>query len=163
MKEYGLAKWRTGIENKQTLVRYGLKKAPHWESFYDGSWGSSLLFKARSGSLEVNERTYRFNPRNSKECEHGCIVNGRVAEETIQHIMTECSGYSEAMAWAIDEYKRVMGEDGFREIILRGDEDQGTNFFLGLVEEVPREVVEVTKKYLVWIWAVRQARVNLGS
>ena len=65
------------------------------------------------------------------------------------------------MAWAIAECKGVIGEDGFREIILRGVEDQGTNFFRGLGKDGTKEIVEVTKKYLVWIWAFRQARVNL--
>ena len=76
VKEFGLVKWRRGIEGKQTLARYSLKVAPRRENFYDGSWGSSLLFKARSGALELNDRTYRFNPRNTKECEFGCMVSG---------------------------------------------------------------------------------------
>ena len=151
------------MEGKQTLSRYSLKSTPQRESFYDGSWGSSLLFKARAGALELNDRTYRFNPRNSKECEYGCMVNGRIVDETVQHVMTECQGYSEAMIWAIAEYRRVLGEEGFREITLRGDDDQGTNFFLGFGKDIPIEIMEITKRYLVWIWAVRQTKVNLGS
>ena len=162
IKEYGLELWKRGIEGKRTLLLYGRKGNPHKEDFYDGSWGSSLLFKARSGSLELNERTYRFNEGGSKDCVHGCVLNGGVAVESIQHIMTECNGYTEIMNWAINEYSQVLGVDNFREITLRGDDDQGMGFFLGLGENIPRDVVEITKKYLGLLWSARQAKIDQG-
>ena len=80
VEEFGLEKWRKDMERKQTLSMYCKKKCPKKEAFYDGSWMSSLLFKARSGSLELNERTHRFNDRRSKECEQGCRHEGRVVD-----------------------------------------------------------------------------------
>ena len=161
IKEYGLEKWRRGIENKGSLHRYRKKKCPSKEDFYVGDWASSLLFKARAGSLELKERTYRYNQWGNKECVFGCNVDGRIADESVQHLMTECGGYPEIMEWAIGEYRRVLGVSRFREITLRGDEDQGTDFFLGLGDDIPWEVIEVTKKYLVLLMTARQEKINM--
>ena len=49
------------MENKETLQWYKDKNKPRWESCYDGSWEAKLLFKAKSESLEVNSRTYRWD------------------------------------------------------------------------------------------------------
>ena len=164
VSEYGLEKWRNGIEGKTSLARYGKKKCPKKETFYDGSWVSSLLFGARSGSLDLNERTYRFNDTRSKICEHGCIQGGRQREETVQHIMTECEGYPEAMDWAIREYNDILGEQRFREI-SESSEDQGLDFLIGLEDDVPPEVLEVTKAYLglIWIEREKKIRIRLGQ
>ena len=63
--------------------------------YYDGSVGSQFLFKARTQSLEVNSRTYRWNENKEKRCSvslgdashfcakftlqhyHGKTINGR--------------------------------------------------------------------------------------
>ena len=161
IKEYGFEKWRRGIENKGSLHRYRKKKCPSKEDFYVGDWASSLLFKARAGSLELKERTYRYNQWGNKECVFGCNVDGRIADESVQHLMTECGGYPEIMEWAIGEYRRVLGVSRFREITLRGDEDQGTDFFLGLGDDIPWEVIEVTKKYLVLLMTARQEKIYM--
>ena len=53
----GLEKWRQNIITKSTLLLYRGKEVPKRELFYDGSWRGDLLFRARTGSLEVNGRT----------------------------------------------------------------------------------------------------------
>ena len=66
-RQYGLNKWKEEMRNKTTLQNYGeMKETPRKELFYDGSYGSSLLFKARTNSLEVNRRTWRWLPDQSK-------------------------------------------------------------------------------------------------
>jgi hypothetical protein len=50
-----------GDGEKSTLEWFMRKKCPKPEIFYGGCYGSELLFKARSKSLEVNGRTYRWN------------------------------------------------------------------------------------------------------
>ena len=122
IEEYGLEKWRRGIEGKSSLLGYGMKKCPKREDFYDGSWTSSLLFKARSGSLEINDRTHRFNERRNKHCEFGCSRDGVMLDETVQHIMTECEGYQDEMGRAIEIYKGILGNMKFREITEGGGE-----------------------------------------
>ena len=57
---------------KSTLSMHRSKVKPRYDSCYDSSWGSSLLFKARMGPLEVNARTYRFN--GGKICVNGVKV-----------------------------------------------------------------------------------------
>ena len=59
VEEYGLRKWKQGMTGKSTLQWYEHKVKPLAERVYDGGYGSELLFKARSQSLEVNARTYR--------------------------------------------------------------------------------------------------------
>ena len=65
------------------------KIAPMKEMYYDGSYASELLFKARSLSLEVNSRTYRFPLTKNKEC------LGRLSgiDETVEHMVCECQAY----------------------------------------------------------------------
>ena len=72
--------------------------------------------------------------------------------------MTECRGYEDIMGWAIDEYKSILGGNDFRIKILEG-EDNGVNFLLGLEDGVPREVIEVTKRYLGMIWREREKKI----
>ena len=156
VQKYGLKKWRDGIDDKTSLERYGKKKCPKTEMYYDGSWRSSLLFKARSGSLETNVRTYRYNERGNKECEYGCRSEGVVMDETIFHIMAECNGNSEYMEWAIQNYVRILGREKFLEILGTGEEN--IDFFLGLEEDVPMEVMEITKIYLGMIWSARKEK-----
>ena len=57
VRVFGLEKWMMGMENKSFLKLYSLKGKPKRELFYNEDWGSSLLFKARSNSFEVNDRT----------------------------------------------------------------------------------------------------------
>ena len=86
------------------------------------------------------------------------MIEGRLVEETIKHVMTECEGYSEAMGWAINEYKIILGLNKFREVIEQGEEN-GIAFLLGLEENVPLSVVEITKKYLGILWMERAKKV----
>ena len=68
VQEIGLKKWRDGIAMKETLNWYSYKQCPKQEIFYNGDEGSSLLYKCRTQSLEVNFRTYRWNEERTKLC-----------------------------------------------------------------------------------------------
>ena len=48
------------MKEKTSLEIYKNKDKPKKENFYNGSWESSLLFKARTKSLEINERIKRW-------------------------------------------------------------------------------------------------------
>ena len=41
------------MEKKRSLRWYKNKEKPNNEEIYNGSWGSTLLYKARTDSLEV--------------------------------------------------------------------------------------------------------------
>ena len=85
----GLEKWKHNIENKSTLALYHGKEKPRKELFYDGSKRGELLFKARTGSMELNARTYRWNPEGTKNC----LMCRCGDEETIEHCMVECKAF----------------------------------------------------------------------
>ena len=50
---FGLDKWIEKMDNKVTLKYFKEKIALRKEMYYEGSYDSELLFKARSLSLEV--------------------------------------------------------------------------------------------------------------
>ena len=128
VREFGLEKWKMGMENKSSLKLYSSKGKPKKEIFYNGDWGSSLLFKARSNSLEVNDRTYRFRESRDRNC---MVCNMRV-RETLDHLFVECPAYEQARDGVTRDFKDLLGENEFREII--SSDDNGLGFFLGLVE-----------------------------
>ena len=61
------------MEKKNSLRWYKVKEKPRKENIYDGSWGSTLLFKARTDSLELNEKKRKWGGVNDKceKCEDG--------------------------------------------------------------------------------------------
>ena len=151
VKEHGLLKWKQGMERKNTLKMYSQKAAPKKEIFYSGDMGSSLLFKARTNSLEINDRTYRYNESRDKLCK----MCNRRAEETLDHLITDCSAYDSARDIAISKYKGILGESRFREIIDSEVDENGLGFLLGIGNETPNSVVDVSKKLLCQIWTIR--------
>ena len=68
VKDYLLIKLKQGMGNKSTLKMCSEKVAPRKEIYYSGNKGSSLLFKARTNSSEVNDRTCRFNESRERIC-----------------------------------------------------------------------------------------------
>ena len=149
VREFGLEKWKKGMENKSSLKLYSSKGKPKKEIFYNGDWGSSLLFKARSNSLEVNDRTYRFRESRDRNC---MVCNMRV-RETLDHLFVECPAYEQARDGVTRDFKDLLGENEFREII--SSDDNGLGFFLGLVEGGSLQVLELTKAFLTKIWGIR--------
>ena len=140
VEEYGLEKWRRGMENKSTMEIYKKKRIPKKESCYEGGGDSVLLFELKS-----------------KWC-HFCEVQGSREEETIIHLLTECSAYEPAMEWAIDKYIEKIGERDFH--MKRQDEDRGLGYFLGLEEGVPEGVVQISKAYINWVWSIREREIE---
>ena len=151
VEEYGLNKWVKGIESKSTLGVYGNKKCPGREKFFDGSWLSSLLFKARAGALELNDRTYRYNEGNIRRCQLCEVEWG--SQETLKHFMAECPAYEEEMDWARGRYIGEVGIERFNDWVI-GD-DLGLRYFLGFEKGLGTEIVEITKQYLGIIWNKR--------
>ena len=52
------------------------------------------------------------------------------------------------------EYKGILGESKFREII--NVEDNGLGFLLGIGNQTPISVVEISKAFLCEIWRIRE-------
>ena len=57
--------------------------------FFQSNWRSSLLFKARTKSLELNFRTSRSNEGRSKIYE----ARRMGIDETLHHFLMECLAY----------------------------------------------------------------------
>ena len=79
-------------------------------------------------------------------------------DENVHHLMIECPAYDSMRTRAISEYIRVMGKNKFDEVISL--EYDGLEFFLGLVNNAPYEVMEVTKELLANIWRHREVLVR---
>ena len=152
IQEQGREVWRQRMEGKSSLIWYKEKTTPKCEAFYDGSLGSSLLFKARTKSLEVNGRTYRWANEGSKICQK--CVGG--IDETVEHFMLLCLRYEEerdhllgvvAQEVSVDQWDRVGS----------GNIDEIMKFLLGLsrVEETNKKIIEGVKIYLERAWHIR--------
>ena len=95
------------MECKETLEWYRKKKFPKYESFYEGTLGSDLLFRARTQCLNVNTRNYRWSESQSKECQ----MCDRGVDETVLHVVLECEKYSRERTRMMQVFLREMGED----------------------------------------------------
>ena len=150
VEEIGLKKWKEGISKKETLIWYNYKKVPKHEFFYSGDLGSSLLFKCRTNSLEVNFRTYRWNESRSKLCSR-CNLN---LEETIRHLITECSYYEEEREFFINKAMEILGRDRWNEL-SRTEGDDDLQYIFGLQEMPDMKIIKETKILLTNIWRKR--------
>ena len=81
IEENGHQEWRNSMETKSTLKWYRSKEKIGREKWYQGDWGGKLLFKTRSGTLEVNGR-------NRDTSEQKCEMCGHV-KETVDHFIIE--------------------------------------------------------------------------
>ena len=73
------------MTQKTTLTWYTRKSVPRMEMFYDGSFGSQLLFAVRCKALSVNRRTWRWNEGNNS----WCMQCDRGVEETVEDLVLE--------------------------------------------------------------------------
>ena len=151
IKKNGLQKWKGKMEEKNSLETYKNKEKPRTENFYNGSWESSLLFKARSNSLEINERRNRWG-EGEKNCIK-CRTGGRNFIENIKHIIIECSAYNNERKELEEEIIKQIGREKWENI--KREEREGIDFILGLHKENNKNM-EGTKKFLGRIWKERQ-------
>ena len=152
VQEIGLKKWRDGIATKETLNWYSYKQCPKHEIFYNGDEGSSLLFKCRTQSLEVNFRTYRWNEERTKLCSK-CRPN-LIVDETIRHLMAECAFYNEERESFMSRVIEIVGREQWNQLISsEGDND--LQYLLGLQDTSNIRIVNETKKFLTEIWKKR--------
>ena len=109
IQKRGLKKWRENMENKRSLRWYKEKEKPKYENIYNGSWESTLLFKARTDSLEVNEKKKKWGGDTDKCLK--CESRGETQIETLEHILVECEEYEEERKIFEEEIKkRIWGK-----------------------------------------------------
>lgn len=156
VREYGLSKWKRGMEEKSSLEWYKCKECPKYESWYDGSMGGVLLFKARSGSLEVAARTYRWENDGCKVCR---MCDSGV-DETIKHLIFECDRYDIERRTLFEVVRDEIGSECFVEMC--GDSGRVVRFLLGLDAPVSSSLMYKVKEYLIQVWNIRKSVVDAG-
>ena len=147
IEDNGWRRWRSGIEKKSTLKWYSRKQKPGRIEWHVGDWGSKLLFKARTGTLELNGR-------NRDEQEQSCGLCEGV-KETVEHMVVVCDRYEEERRQLVEGITEIIGEEEWSK---RLDEvDGGIITVLGLYEDKETErVVKCTKKFLLQSWERRK-------
>ena len=138
--------WESGIAGKSSLSLYKLKKRPKVEEIYDGTWGSALLFAARTGSLKTNLRTRFWNEVGSicQWCEGDY-------EESLNHMFVECNGHRIEREQLISGVINKIGLTGLEK--LMEDDQQGLGYLLGFKGEV--DLTDLSKTYLKKIFIKR--------
>ena len=149
VRELGWRKWKSGMESKSTLVWYREKEVPKCERYYDGSWGSELLFKARTQSLEVNGRTYRWNTDRNRMCKM-CNIE---EVESVYHLIVECEKYDMERQVYIERVRGEIGENIFA--AWDGDERNSMCVLLGISGTPTDSMIEGMKDFLIQIWNKR--------
>ena len=145
IEEDGLVRWRTGMETKSTLKWYRYKEKPEPLQWHVGDWGSRLLSKARTGTLEVKARN-----RDGQDQECSSCVGTR---ETIEHFLVECDRYEEERGRLIGRAIATVGREEWRRR-LEEEEDGGILTVLGLYRGECQRAREVI---------VRAAKVFMGK
>ena len=143
------------MDTKSSLEWYRAKEVPRSELFFDGNLGSSLLFKARSKSLEVNSRVYRWRNEGSKQCR---MCDGG-QDETVEHLLLECPGYESERREMMSAVTGEMGTERWAAV-----QGEGTNrvmeVLLGLScgKEWNDVMAESVKRFLEKAWGKRNER-----
>ena len=148
VKENGYEEWKNGMEGKSTLRWYKSKTNIKKEDWYKGNWGGKLLFKARSGTLEVNGRKREMNEQGCKFCEE--------EKETLEHFIIECDKFRTQRQELEEKISDILGREMW-ETRKQGD-DRGLKTVLGLTgdKDTDKTVVRHTMKFLVESWRRRE-------
>ena len=146
--EVGLRKWRDGCNLKSTL-RYYRKRVPGREPFFSGNWGSRLLFRARSDTLELNGR--KRGQGGTRWCER-CGREGDREVETLEHVLVECAHYSVLRERWMNSVRNVVGEESWTQM-RDGELGECISQLLGFGGR--SDLAELTRDFLVGMWARR--------
>ena len=155
----GWEEWRQGMREKTTLEWYRTKEVPGREWLYDGSLGGDLIFKARTKSLELNSRVYRWRNEGSSLCRM-CEAG---VDETVDHLLLECVCYDaerNEMVEGIDE-EVGRGEWGRLQALGNG---RVIEALLGLSDSKAwNNATGRVKEYLERVWRKRSQRVETAN
>ena len=149
VKQVGRWKGKNGMREKTTLAWYAKKERPMNEEWYDGSRAGQLLFRARTQSLEVNARTYRWSANGSRECTQ---CDGGV-NETVEHLVLECPRYNEERMELLNIVTDSIGMNEWDE--RKREDDHGMCILLGLGKGKNRRVTVAMKEFLEMAWNKR--------
>ena len=148
IEENGLAKWQEGTNRKATLKWYKRKQRPEGVAWHVGDVGSKLLYKARTRTLEVNGRNREGEDPRCRSCRMG-------VEETVEHVIVECSSYENHRARLMTAIKAAIGEEEWVRRVE--EEDAALCTVLGLYgnRQETESIVSHTKRFLTLCWEKR--------
>ena len=112
---------------------------------------STLLFKARTDSLEVNEKRKKWE--GGKDTCEKCEIKEERNAETLKHVLIECPEYKRERTNFETEVIRTIGNREWEAI--KQSEDKGMKEILGL-GDYGQKMTDITKKYLNTIWKKRK-------
>ena len=148
VEEYGRTRWQAGMPSKSTLRWYREKERPEALHWHVGDWGSKLLVKARTGTLEVKARSRDEQDQDCSFC--------RGERETVEHFIVECRRYEQQRATLLEAVVGIIGESEWE--VRREEGDRGILTVLGLYgSKGERErIIKEMKKFLMQAWEIRQ-------
>ena len=85
VKKEGLKNRKQIWKRKKKLRRYKNKEKTKNEKIYNGPWESTLLFKARADSLEVNEKGRKWG--GEKDTCEKCEIKRERNTGTLEHVL----------------------------------------------------------------------------
>ncbi|KAF2347392.1 hypothetical protein FHG87_021854 [Trinorchestia longiramus] len=83
-----------------------------------------------------------------------CLQCNRGVEETVEHLVLECSKYEQERECLMDVVHEQCGENKWNARCV--EEDSGMRYLVGLDEECNMTVVDAMKDFLVYAWNKRQ-------
>ena len=145
----GLDKWKSSANNKQTLRYYKYKEKPGKEKFYNGSWKSKALFRARTDSLDINAR------KRGQSADQHCnkCINTTNALESLEHVLLECDQYEAPRDIWINRVRGILGDEAWGEL-RDGDSDECMKVLLGFDKE-NETIIQATGDFLVKALSIR--------
>ncbi|KAF2359639.1 hypothetical protein FHG87_009599 [Trinorchestia longiramus] len=100
-----------------------------------------LLFAVRCKALSVNKRTWRWNEGNRRLC----LQCNRGLEETVEHLVLECSKYEHERGRLMNVVHEQYGENKWNARYV--EEDSGMRYLVGLDEECNMTVMDAMKDF----------------
>ena len=148
VEENGRNRWQAGMASKSTLRWYREKERPEALHWHVGDWGSKLLVKARTGTLEVKARSRDEQDQDCSFC--------RGERETVEHFIVECRRYEQQRATLLEAVVGIIGESEWE--VRREEGDRGILTVLGLYGSKGERdrIIKEMKKFLMQAWEIRQ-------
>ena len=139
MIKWDLNIWKAELEMKTTLQIYKKKTNFGDEEIYDNIPSSNILNKARTNTLQLNDRNRHTNK------EINCMVCDKDEKEDIYHFMLHCTAYNEERSHSTH----------LQQPYIESDEDILGHFLFN------KEDIEEKKELLFAIWKRRQHQMKL--
>jgi len=140
-----IRKWICGVQSKSSLLYYALlKDAPHLEKYLlcnTDFYAASLKFKARSNTLPLNARSFKWNDDRSTTCP--LCSNG---EEDLKHFLFTCTSLQNiraAVFQGLENSLKSNNLDSMWYLFICSDLNVKTCLFLGLSESFFKDINSV--------------------